>query len=207
MCIFFAFTTCNSHHAPDTMAHQHPDPIRVEKRTKPYSGKSQTYPWISHLSSLNSQFSPLTSSHKLSFPKSQDATPSGNLKQAGQRELHTFNPKTWETEAGRSIYIQSQPGLQKSSKTANVPWRSPGLKHSPPPKRNLIHPWGGNLCPITIFIQVLYFIWSLKSFFDGDREYWKEISTWFLTLGSSQPTPHIYHLRKATDHTGSKMKQ
>ena len=101
MCIFFAFTICSSiKFALDTMAHQHPDPISVEKGTKPYSGKSQTHPWISHLSSLNSQFSPLTFSHKLSFPKSQVATPSGNLKQAGQRELQTFNPNTWETEAG-----------------------------------------------------------------------------------------------------------
>ena len=124
MCIFFAFTICSSHHAPDTMAHQHPDPISVEKGTKPYSGKSQTHPWISHLASLNSQFSPLTVSHKLSFPKSQDATPSGNLKQAGQRELHTFNPKTWETEAGRSLYIQSQPGkkFQDSQCSMEKPW-------------------------------------------------------------------------------------
>ena len=84
MCIFFAFTICSSiKFALDTMAHQHPDPISVEKGTKPYSGKSQIHPWISHLSSLNSQFSPLTFSHKLSFPKSQDASPSGNLKQAG----------------------------------------------------------------------------------------------------------------------------
>ena len=108
MCIFFAFTICSSiKFALDTMAHQHPDPISVEKGTKPYSGKSQIHPWISHLSSLNSQFSSLTFSHKLSFPKSQDASPSGNLKQAEQRELHTFNPNTWATEAGRSIYIQS----------------------------------------------------------------------------------------------------
>ena len=95
MCIFFAFTICSSiKFALDTMAHQHPDPISVEKGTKPYSGKSQIHPWISHLSSLNSQFSPLTFSHKLSFQKSQVATPSGNLKQAGQRELNTFNSNT-----------------------------------------------------------------------------------------------------------------
>ena len=186
MCIFFAFKICSSiKFTLDTMAHQHPDPISVEKGTKPYSGKSQINPWISHLSSLNSQFSPLTFSHKLSC-KSFRKPETGRW-----RELQIFNPNTWETEAGRALYIQSQPRLQKSSKTANDPWRSPSLKHSPLPKRNLIHPWGGNLCPITIFTQILYFIWSLKSFFDGDREYWKEISTWFLTLWSSQPTPHI----------------
>ena len=182
MCIFFAFKICSSiKFTLDTMAHQHPDPISVEKGTKPYSGKSQTHPWISHLSSLNSQFSPLTFSHKLSC-KSFRKPETGRW-----RELQIFNPNTWETEAGRSLYIQSQPGLQKSSRTANVPWRSPGLKNSPPPKRNLIY----HLCPVTIFTQIANFIWSLKSFFDGDREYWREISTWFLTLWSSQPTPHI----------------
>jgi hypothetical protein len=109
MCIFFAFTICSSiKFALDTMAHQHPDPISVEKGTKPYSGKSQIHPWISHLSSLNSQFSSLTFSHKLSFPKSQDASPSGNLKQAGRGSCKFLTPILGRQ---KQVSIHSKPAL------------------------------------------------------------------------------------------------
>jgi hypothetical protein len=79
-----------------------------------------------------------------------------------------FNPSTWEAEAGRSLLVRGQPGLQRSSRTARTAQRKPVLKN----KRKLTKGEGTTLIMGTDprlktfwFLLINHLFYLLKTFF------------------------------------------
>jgi hypothetical protein len=63
--------------------------------------------------------------------------------------VHTFNPNTWEAEAGASLRVRDQPHLQ-SSRTARATQRNPASKTKQNNNNNNIYIY------IYIFVGLLY---------------------------------------------------